>query len=312
MNTRQLQHFIALIENVSLSAAAEAVHLSQPALSRSVRALEEQLNVPLFTRTDRRLRPTPYALAWEATARRMLMNENEGKRLLQRMQTGESGRVALGMGSSLMDELICPLLDTMLRDLPEVQVKFSVDTSAPLLNMLRSRQIDLFVGDASIARYQQDLVVESLFTCGFAWYASSQHPLAQTKNSDIAMLKAWPMVIAAGYFDPAIIEHMETLYGFTSGLYEHFGVLSNDFQLVHHLMRSSNAILIATDISMLEALAAGTVVKLHVTPPLAITLTLGILRLTDRELPPVCERVMTLIRERFRLAEIRRTQITGR
>lgn len=305
MNTRQLQHFIALLENTSLSAAAEAVHLSQPALSRSIRALEEQLNVPLFTRTDRRLRPTPYALAWEATARRMLMNENEGKRLLRMMQSGESGRVALGMGSSLMDEILCPLLDTLLHDLPEVRVKVSVDTSAPLLNLLRNRQIDFFVGDASIARYQQDLVVESLFTCGFGWYVSHQHPLAQTRDIDFVTMKTWPMVIAAGYFDPAAVEHMETLYGLNAGLYDHFAVLSNDFRVVRHLMDSRNAILAATDIAMLNT---AKVVKLHTNPALALTLTLGILRLAERELPPVCERVMALIRERIRQTECRRSQ----
>lgn len=308
MNTRQLQHFIALLENASLSAAAEEVHLSQPALSRSIRALEEQLNVPLFTRTDRRLRPTPYALAWEATARRMLMNEHEGKRLLQMMQSGESGRVALGMGSSLMDEILCPLLETLLRDLPEVRLNVSVDTSAPLLNLLRNRQIDFFVGDASIARYQQDLVVESLFTCRFGWYVSHQHPLAQTGNIDFATLKKWPMVIAAGYFDPAAVEHMEALYGLNAGLYDHFDVLSNDFRLVRHLMDSSGAILAATDIAMLGMLNAAKVVKLHTTPPLALTLTLGILRLADRELPPVCERVIEYIRERIRQTEFRRSQ----
>lgn len=309
MNTRQLKHFIALLDNPSLSAAAEEVHLSQPAFSRSIRALEEQLNVPLFTRSDRRLRPTPYTLAWEATARRIVMNENEGKRHLQMMQSGKSGRVALGMGSSLMDELICPLLDKLLRDLPEVQINFSVDTSAPLLNLLRTRQIDFFVGDASIARYQQDLVVESLFTCGFAWYASSQHPLAKTTDIDIAMIKAWPMVIAAGYFDPAVVEHMESLYDLHSGLYQHFRVMSNDFQLVRHLLDSSDAILAATDISMIRAVETGKVVKLHVSPPLVLTLTLGILRLADCELPPVCERVMDSIRQCFKHTEIRRAQL---
>lgn len=306
MNTRQLQHFIALMENISLSAAAEAVHLSQPALSRSIKALEEQLNVSLFNRSDRRLSPTPYALAWEATARQILMNEKEGKRLLQMMQSGESGRVALGMGSSLIDELLGPLLETMLRVLPEVQIKVSVDTSGSLLKLLRDRQIDLFVGDASIARYQQDLAVEALFTCGFAWYANSQHPLAQQNNIDITQLKCWPMVIAAGYFDPAVVEHMESLYGLSSGLYEHFAVQSNDFQVVRYLLDSSNAIVAATDISMINAVATGKVVKLHVTPPLSLTLTLGILRLTDRIQPPVAERVMALIRERLKQTELRR------
>jgi DNA-binding transcriptional LysR family regulator len=64
MNTRQLRHFLALLDTGSLAAAAESVHLSQPALSRSIRALEDMLGVPLFDRNDRRLRPTTYAIAY--------------------------------------------------------------------------------------------------------------------------------------------------------------------------------------------------------------------------------------------------------
>ena len=50
MNTRQLRHFLAVMDLGTLSAAAEAVHLSQPALSRSLRALEDELRAPLFDR----------------------------------------------------------------------------------------------------------------------------------------------------------------------------------------------------------------------------------------------------------------------
>ena len=72
MNTRQLRHLLAVVEHGSVSAAADHVNLSQPALSRSLRALEDELRAPLFDRHERRLVPTPFAQAYLARARRIV------------------------------------------------------------------------------------------------------------------------------------------------------------------------------------------------------------------------------------------------
>ena len=108
VNTRQLKHFLAVMDLGSLSAAAEAVHLSQPALSRSLRALEDELRVPLFDRQDRRLRPTPYAKDYVERARRIVFDEKEGARSLTLMRAGKLGPIPFGMGSSLALNLSDP------------------------------------------------------------------------------------------------------------------------------------------------------------------------------------------------------------
>jgi len=96
LNTRQLRHFLAVLDTGSLSAAAETQHLSQLALSRSIRALEERLGVPLFDRNDRRLYLTPFAHAYAPRARRMVSDEKEADRTLALMKAGELGSLALG------------------------------------------------------------------------------------------------------------------------------------------------------------------------------------------------------------------------
>jgi DNA-binding transcriptional LysR family regulator len=63
MNLRQIEMFRAVMQTGSFTAAAEALHISQPGVSRAARHLEIQLGVPLFERSQGRIRPTDEALA---------------------------------------------------------------------------------------------------------------------------------------------------------------------------------------------------------------------------------------------------------
>ncbi len=68
MDLRQLRNLIAVIDNGSLGKAAEVLHISQPALTKSIQRLEERLGVPLFYRDSRGMRPTVYGEAFRAHA----------------------------------------------------------------------------------------------------------------------------------------------------------------------------------------------------------------------------------------------------
>jgi DNA-binding transcriptional LysR family regulator len=72
MNLQQLRYLAATVEHQTMTAAAAALHVSQPALSRAVRAMERELGVPLFARSGRGVVPTPAGLAVAGYARRVL------------------------------------------------------------------------------------------------------------------------------------------------------------------------------------------------------------------------------------------------
>jgi DNA-binding transcriptional LysR family regulator len=302
MNTRQLRHFLAVLDHGSLSAAAKIVHLSLPALSRSLRSLEDELRVPLFDRQDRRLRPTPYALTYAERARRIVFDEREGARALALMRGGEQGSLSFGMGSSIARMLMAPMLQQLLSEAPRLQLSTIVQSTDALLTALRREQLDFFIGDIRAVANDGQMRVEPVYRCSFGWFARRGHPLDGRTKVNIAALKTYS-IIGAGYADEALFAQMAALYGLSLPLQDHFSVSTNDASTLLALLTSGNAIAPATDVTVVSELRDGTLVRLDVDPPLDVQLTLGIVERAGRTRVPAAERAFEIVRAHFASVE---------
>ncbi|WP_426412967.1 LysR family transcriptional regulator [Bradyrhizobium ganzhouense] len=298
MNTRQLRHFLAVLDHGSLSAAAKIVHLSLPALSRSLRSLEDELRVPLFDRQDRRLRPTPYALTYADRARRIVFDEKEGARALALMRGGESGSLSFGMGSSIARMMMAPMLLQLLSEAPRLQLSTIVQSTDALLTALRREELDFFIGDIRSVAHDGQMRVEPVYRCSLGWFARRGHPLDGQAKVGIEALKTYPL-IGAGYADEALLEQMAALYGLSLPLQDHFSVSTNDASTLLALLASGNAIAPATDVTVVSELRDGTLVRLDVNPPLNVQLTLGIVERAGRTRVPAAERAFEIVRAHF-------------
>ncbi|MCH2558498.1 MAG: LysR family transcriptional regulator [Alcanivorax sp.] len=112
---QQLVQFRAVYEYRSLSAAARALGVTQPALSRALQKLEEQLGAPLFQRDTRSLRPTEFATALYRQASRVLRESAGLDQLVERFQQGREGQVRLGCGPFVPDLMARELVRAMER-----------------------------------------------------------------------------------------------------------------------------------------------------------------------------------------------------
>ncbi|SFL95745.1 LysR family transcriptional regulator [Variovorax sp. OV329] len=298
MNTRQLRHFLAVMDLGSIAAAAEQVHLSQPALSRSLRALEDELRVPLFDRQERRLRPTAYALAYAERARRIVFDEREGARSLALMRSGELGSLSFGMGSSIAATLLGPMVLQLLSAAPGLRLNTLVQSTDVLLAALQREELDFFVGDVRAAEGDARLQAEPLYPCTFGWFARSGHPLAGQDKLGMADLKRYPLIMS-GYADESLLRRMAALYGLPLPVQDHFAASTNDVTTVLTLLASSDAIAPSTDVGVISALRAGTLVRLDVQPALDLKLTLGIVQHAGRTRVPAAERAFQVLRSHF-------------
>src|SRR3954451_9689656 len=104
---REMRYFMAVAERLHFGRAAQALHISQPPLSRAIRGLEERLGVTLFARTRRRVELTPEGARLLEETRRTLSHLERTALELRAMAAGESGRLRLGF-VSLADYGVLP------------------------------------------------------------------------------------------------------------------------------------------------------------------------------------------------------------
>ncbi|MEV5505341.1 LysR family transcriptional regulator [Streptomyces orinoci] len=146
MELRQLEYFVAVVEEASFTRAAERLHIAQPGVSAQVRKLERELGQELLDRTGRTICPTEAGLAVLPYARAALAAVDAARHAVEELTGLVRGQVTLGTVTSLGPAIRLPeLLDTFHRAHPAVEIGLQEDTSERLLQSLRNGGVDLAV-----------------------------------------------------------------------------------------------------------------------------------------------------------------------
>lgn len=120
MNFRILKAFLAVSRTGNITRAAQQLHISQPALSRRIAELEEDVGAPLFERTNRRLTLTDRGMRFEAHAREMLEVYERMKRDMAEAPEALTGKVRLGCVESSVAEFAYDVVSRMHAEHPKV------------------------------------------------------------------------------------------------------------------------------------------------------------------------------------------------
>lgn len=111
MNVHQLRTFVAVLSEGTITRAAKARHLSQPAVSAHIKALEDRVGTPLFVRAAHGMEPTSAAVALEADARAVLDAMDAFIRAAARQGTPDAGRVRLAVDANADPACLAAFLD---------------------------------------------------------------------------------------------------------------------------------------------------------------------------------------------------------
>lgn len=176
MNLIKLRHAIFLADWGNFTAAAARLNLSQPALSRSIQSLEEELGLLLFERMATGVVPTTAGASVLDDARGLLSQANGLVARAGRLARGETGRVRIGVGPMFSD-LLTDYLSGVWRSAQDVEVEVHILPGEVLVNRLLADELDFFVADGSIARHHSGIAIENIGSVPVRYHVRKGHPL---------------------------------------------------------------------------------------------------------------------------------------
>jgi DNA-binding transcriptional LysR family regulator len=172
----QLQSFLRVAQEGSITRAAETLCLTQPAVTQQVRALERELGVALFDRTGRGVRLTPAGAALQQYARRSLALLDECRQAIADLEAGASGRLVLGAGVTTSIFHLPGWLRAFQERHPGIDVVVRTGRSRETAALVLEREIDLGLVTSGVQN--PDLRVVELYEEEIILVAPRGHPLA--------------------------------------------------------------------------------------------------------------------------------------
>ncbi len=193
LSTRQLDAFLALAEQRNFTRAAAQCHLSQPAFSALIRALEDDLGLRLFDRSTRHVDLTGEGQNFLESARRIRTEITTALAAVRDAATLQRGRVAVALLPSLAAGWLPGVLAAYRSSYPGIEIDIADVLSEPCIERVASGKADFAL--AAIRADTPELQAEPFCSDDFHLVCRADHPLARRKKPiGTADLATWPFI----------------------------------------------------------------------------------------------------------------------
>ena len=194
MEFHQLRYFIAAAEDLSVTAAAKRLYISQPALSRQIQALEDKLGVPLFDRIRKRMHLTEAGRFFLVRARQIVCDADTSVQLVQEKFGEAKRKIRLGFISIFLDDIVAPAVKAVRKQSDKFEISLHELSPKAQLDRLRDDQLDLALlgnlSDEDRTRYEMKCIMRS----PMAAVLPDDHKLAKRKQIILSELQDEPFV----------------------------------------------------------------------------------------------------------------------
>ncbi|SOF00143.1 transcriptional regulator, LysR family [Burkholderia sp. OK233] len=293
METRDLDYLLAVEEHGGIGKAAEALGMSQPALTKAIQRVEAQTGLALFQRTANGVAPTQAGSLFLARARRIALEYEDALKEMHAIRSGEQGVLSLGYSPTVPAALVLGACRQLLKERPAARLRLRRRLARDLVDLLVAGELDLIVAPEP-NRDADELSFVELFRDSLSVLADDSHPLHRKRNLRLADLanQEWllpgPTIVVRQQVDAAFIRQglavpklrVETDFGSTSLL---------------HLLRGTTMLCVAGTESF-DALEGLRALNLD-TNELDLRRHIGVVSRKGAYLSPLAQRAMALLKE---------------
>ena len=287
---RLLRHARALAEEGSFARAARTLHLTQPALSRSIQELERRTGIRLFDRNKGRVDLTALGEVFLAHARQLLGHAEALDREVALMRGTGSGNLVVGSGTFPTELFMADAVSAFLRRNPGVGIRLQNENWAGLVAKLRRREVDFIVAAQPAPDETADLASQPLSARQAYFFVRPGHPLLATREPSVADVVAYPLVGSARFSSPltAVLLNARRNTDAQRDLPE---VGCESHEMMRRIASMTDHVLISALAVCARALDAAELVLLPVFDP-RLQVTFAVTRLQGRTLTPIAEELI--------------------
>ena len=291
MDLKRWRHVVAVAERRSFVKAAEQVHLSQPALTRSIQAAEAELGLILFDRGSQEIVPTPAGEFIVARARQLVFASRCLERDVGLYRSRQLGDTAFGVGPFPAATFLTALLASLKREFPAINLRVEISNWQALLKRLLDEDIEFFAADISDLPADPALQIRLLRREPGGFYVRDGHPLAGQRS--VTLLRVWQFGVLCVRLPSGVRALMSQALGAqaSAGL----ALECDDVEILKGVALNCDSVLAAPHMAVAAELAAGVLKAVNVAGLPKLASETGVVTLRGRTPSPMA----TLIIERL-------------
>lgn len=293
MTLRQIRHFIAVAETGSISAAAQAVFISQSTLTGAIQQLEEEIGVSLFNRHAKGMSLTHQGHQFLRQAHLILATVDNAKRSLQQSTDQISGTLTIGVTSLVAGYYLANLLTRFQRAYPNVELRVMEDERPYIEHLLLNGEIDVGVLILSNLEDRHALQTEVLTHSPHRLWLPARHPLLERDDISLADVAAEPLI----QLNVDEMDHNAQRIWQHAGLRPQVSLRSASTEAVRSLVAAGLGVSIQPDMTYRPWSLEGDIIEARSVVDLTRTLDVGLAWRRGSARPMLVDPFLTVARE---------------
>lgn len=292
IDLRSIRYLVAIVDEGTFARAAEKLKVTQPALSRSVQALEQTLGVKLLDRGKSGTTPTVFGRLLIERGRGLLSDATAITKEIALLSGAEAGEIAVGAGAYPAEICVGPAAGRLIAQRPGLRLRITLGDWPDLTEKVLKEKLDLAVCDVAGAEGNSKLCIERLPQHPGVLFCRATHPLATRKSLTLDDVREFPLTLTALPERLALIVRRE---GLLRPGPSRPALHVDTFQLARDIVLRSDVIGAAIPAQILDDVRAGRAVTLPLELPW-LTTHYGFIYLAGRTLAPSLQLFMAEVR----------------